>query len=233
MNIYFLVEGRRTERKVYPRWLSHLLPGLQQVERFDAVTERNYFLFSGEGYPGLLRAHLPNAVEDVNKVGRYNYLVVCLDADEATREERASEVRSALVSAGCTLETAELRIVIQNRCLETWFLGNPRIVTRAAQSAALVSYVQFYDVTTQNPELMGVFPGFRTHAAFHGAYLKEAFREKNLTYTKQNPGHVCDATYVDQLIRRVQTRSTDLASFQAFLSLCEEFRGHMEQTGSV
>lgn len=232
MNIYFLVEGRRTERKVYPRWLSHLLPGLRQVERFDAVTERNYFLFSGEGYPGLLRVHLPNAVEDVNKVGRYDYLVVCLDADEATRDQRAAEVHSALANSGRTLKAAELRVVIQNRCIETWFLGNPRIVTRAAQSPILVSYLHFYDVTTQDPETMGVFPGFRTHATFHGAYLKEAFREKNLTYTKQYPGHVCDPAYLDQLMRRVQTRPTDLASFQAFLDFCEELRGRMEQACS-
>lgn len=31
MNIYFLVEGRRTERKVYPRWLSVLLPQLAEI----------------------------------------------------------------------------------------------------------------------------------------------------------------------------------------------------------
>lgn len=28
MNIYFLVEGKRTEMKVYPKWLSILIPNL-------------------------------------------------------------------------------------------------------------------------------------------------------------------------------------------------------------
>ena len=32
MNLYFLVEGK-TEKKVYPQWLSHLIPGLKQVQR--------------------------------------------------------------------------------------------------------------------------------------------------------------------------------------------------------
>jgi hypothetical protein len=28
MNLYFLVEGMQSERKVYPAWLAHLLPEL-------------------------------------------------------------------------------------------------------------------------------------------------------------------------------------------------------------
>jgi len=45
MNVYSLVEGK-TEKKVYPRWLSHLLPGLKQVQRYDEVEHHNYYLFS-------------------------------------------------------------------------------------------------------------------------------------------------------------------------------------------
>lgn len=37
MNIYFLVEGKRTERKVYPAWLAYLLPELQRVQSYDEV----------------------------------------------------------------------------------------------------------------------------------------------------------------------------------------------------
>ena len=31
MNIYFLVEGRHTEKKIYPEWLKHLIPELKKV----------------------------------------------------------------------------------------------------------------------------------------------------------------------------------------------------------
>ncbi len=44
MNIYFLVEGKRTERKVYPAWLSYILPELKQVQRgilFGRTLEKN------------------------------------------------------------------------------------------------------------------------------------------------------------------------------------------------
>jgi hypothetical protein len=48
MNLYFLVEGKRTEKKVYPAWLAHLLPELQRVQNYDQVNQNNYYLFSGE-----------------------------------------------------------------------------------------------------------------------------------------------------------------------------------------
>ncbi len=96
MNLYFLVEGKRTERKVYPKWLSYLLPQFTQVDTFDDVVDKNYFLISGEGYPALLDRHLPNAVRDFNRVPSYSHLVVCLDAegDDSWRVHRSSRKAS-------------------------------------------------------------------------------------------------------------------------------------------
>jgi hypothetical protein len=54
MNLYFLVEGTQSERKVYPAWLAHILPELQRVQSCDDVNEKNYYLISGEGYPSLI-----------------------------------------------------------------------------------------------------------------------------------------------------------------------------------
>jgi len=53
MNLYFLVEGKQSERKIYPAWLAHILPELQRVDNCDDVNEKNYYLISGEGYPSL------------------------------------------------------------------------------------------------------------------------------------------------------------------------------------
>ncbi len=92
MNLYFLVEGRRTEARLYPRWLSYLLPHFSRVEYPDEASNNTFFLISGEGYPRLLDVQLPHAIQDVNDVGRYDYLIVCLDADEATVAERTAEV---------------------------------------------------------------------------------------------------------------------------------------------
>lgn len=218
MNLYFLVEGRRTERKVYPSWLSHLLPHFTRVDRFDTVRDKNYFLISGEGYPSLLDVHLPNAVADFNSVAAYTHLVVCLDVDESTAEARCREVESRLTPA-LRLEHGELVVIAQQRTIETWFLGNRRIVPGNPQSPDLVHWLRFYDIRHDDPEQMGVHHDFSSHAAFHGAYLKEVFRERRLSYTKQNPGHVLDAAYLEQLLARIQS-SSQLATFRRFWEFC-------------
>jgi hypothetical protein len=51
MNVYFLVEGKRTEKKVYPLWLSHLVPELRKMQWYHQVVKNNYCVFSGNGFP--------------------------------------------------------------------------------------------------------------------------------------------------------------------------------------
>ena len=46
MNLYFLVEGRRTEKKVYPKWLSVLLPQINEVKFPHEITQNNFYIFS-------------------------------------------------------------------------------------------------------------------------------------------------------------------------------------------
>ncbi|MCI0490634.1 MAG: hypothetical protein L0229_28920 [Blastocatellia bacterium] len=93
MRIYFLVEGRRTEPEVYTAWLSHLVPELTRMKRYDEASANSYFLISAEGYPSIIWEHMPNAIEDVNRTGGYDYFVVSLDADEATVEDRIDEIK--------------------------------------------------------------------------------------------------------------------------------------------
>lgn len=89
MNLYLLVEGRRTEAKVYPAWIKHLIPRMRQAKTpRDLNSKRgSFYLFSGNGYPRLLGDPLRRSIEDVNMAGRYDHLVVCLDADERTVSE--------------------------------------------------------------------------------------------------------------------------------------------------
>jgi hypothetical protein len=76
MNLYFLVEGTQSERKVYPAWLAHLLPQLKQVRNYDEVNEKNYYLISGEGYPSLIYDFIPSSIAEINSNGKYSYFVV-------------------------------------------------------------------------------------------------------------------------------------------------------------
>jgi len=53
MNWYFLVEGK-TERKIYPQWISYLMPHLSRIDSPGEAQNNHYYLISGGGFPSLL-----------------------------------------------------------------------------------------------------------------------------------------------------------------------------------
>lgn len=228
MNIYFLVEGRRTERKLYPAWLSHLVPELEQIDSPDEVEENNYYLVSAEGYPSILYAHMPNAIEDIKASGKYHYFVVCLDAEEFSVQERKEEIYTSLQKNKVKLEATRLIPIIQNRCIETWLLDNRKVYVRNPQNPRLVQYTQYYDVSLEDSELMGIYPEFNTHAQFHYAYLKAIFSEKHMTYSKRQPGNAGDFSYLKQLQSRINEEPTHLATFRDFIAFCATMRSALK-----
>jgi hypothetical protein len=84
MNLYFIVEGE-TERKVYPSWLSYLLPELQRVKNPSQAQTNNYYLISGGGYPSLYQ-EVEAAVEN-KSFGNFSrfYRVLWFDSIAAIR----------------------------------------------------------------------------------------------------------------------------------------------------
>lgn len=237
MNLYFLVEGSTTEKKVYPAWLAHLLPELQRVQSYDLVNEKNYYLISGEGYPSIYN-FIGNSIEDINASGKYNYFVVCLDAEENTVTELKTEIYDFLSTQQLILNNTKLVLIIQNRCLETWLLGNRKIYPRQPKNQPLLDYTRYYqplldytryyDVSANDPEMMGKYQGFNTHAQFHGDYLKTLFKAKNITYTKQRPGDVLKPFYLDQLVARIQQEPQHLTSFRYFIDFCNTIRSQLQ-----
>src|ERR1035437_1383711 len=205
MNIYFLVEGRRTEKKVYPRWLLYLVPELEEVKFAFEVNNNNFYTFSGNGFPSLLDNHLRNSIDDVNDIGRFDYLVICLDSDGDTVEQRKFEVAKFINDNNLKLNTSELIIIVQNKCIETWFLGNTKAYTRQPQSIELRKFIKFYNVQENDPEEMTKMEDFSTDAQFHEAYLSEMLSEKNIRYTKKNPTIVTEKHYLDELMKRTRT----------------------------
>jgi hypothetical protein len=228
MNIYFLVEGKKTERKVYPAWLSHLLPELQQVRNYNEVDKNNYYLFSAEGYPSIIYEHFPNAVADIVANGKYNYFVICLDAEENTVSAIKQEIEDFIIFDKINIGFTELVIIVQNRCIETWFLGNRKMYSRQPQSQPLLDYTRYYNIYTYCPELMGKHHNFNTHAQFHEAYLKELFRAKNISYSKNNPGDVLKLYYLEQLLARIEENTHHLRSFQSFIQFCHKIKKQLD-----
>jgi hypothetical protein len=150
MNLYFLLEGRRTEFQVYPEWLRFLLPDLRRIYRPAAAEKNNYYMISGMGYPSLLN-YLKTSADEVNEIGKYDYLVICVDAEEETIAHRVWEIWNFVEKNNVKI-SCKLKILVQNHCIETWFLGNRHIFTRNPNSKILSEYIKYYNVEHQDPE---------------------------------------------------------------------------------
>ena len=119
-------------------------------------------------------------------------------------------------------------IIVQNRCIETWFLGNRRVVRKNPHSPVLRGYLQHYNVMVDDPELMGLHPAFTRHAQFHASYIKEIFQERQLHYSKKFPGPVLEGAFLDQLRRRVAREPTHLASLRTLLQFLDDLNACLD-----
>ncbi len=225
MNFYFLVEGD-DESVIYPQWLAHLRPELQRVRQFDEAVQNHYYLFNAKGYPKILNEALPLAIIDVNFVGNYDYLVVCFDADEDTITEREQEVADVLQVGQNQLQPpTQLIPMIQNRCIETWLLGNRAIYTDNPKNNELKSFLSYYHAAYADPELMGnpktIYKSYyRTHARFHKRYFQVLLDELGIRQA-QRLEESSKKNYLDQLQARVSAEPSHLQTFQTFMNFCQ------------
>ena len=219
MNLYFLVEGKRTEKKLYPAWLNVLVPALNRVDDISDISSCTYYIFSGEGYPSLLDVHLENAIKDYLACGKFNRMVVCLDVDDSTPEARKAVVTEAAASFG--IPDGELTVIAQECCIETWFLGNRKAVSPAPNESRLHDCLEFYNVREDDPERMGFPQQFNARSVFHDYFFKLVSRDKGFKYTKVNPRHVKDEVFLRELIER-RNQSDHLNTFGDFLDFCSE-----------
>lgn len=231
MNVYFLLEGKRTEAKVYPAWLGHLVPNLKKVQWHHEIEKNNYCVFSGNGYPSLLDNHLRNSIEDVNDAGNFDYLVVCLDADDVSVDEIKDEVLSFVENENIELiDSTELVIIVQNKCIETWFLGNIKMFKRSPSSSKLMDYYNHYNVKDNDPELMlKPINNIGSTSDFHFNYLRELLKERSVSYTKKNPKGVVEEKYLDELMKRIN-QTGHLPSLKYFLDFCKKLNNKLIST---
>jgi len=221
MSLYFLLEGKRTEMKVYTAWLRILLPNFKRVKDISKVANRSYYLFNTGGYPSILTTHLRNAILDINESGRFTHLILCLDSEGQTPESRTLEIDNAILNLDVKPDDCHIVPLIQNVCIETWFLGNKKVFKRNPSSDVFCKYVNFYDVSSDDPELMPIGFDFSTVAQFHFSYLKEMLKERNMIYTKKKPNGVVEESYLNSLIGRVK-KTDHLQSFKTLFDFCEE-----------
>ena len=201
MNLYFLVDGEATEMRVYREWLRLVFPGIERAERVEDMQGNHFMVLSGGGIPSYLDL-IPKSLQDIGSHGEIDCFFVCVDAEDATYEHRYKEAVEAI---GEELEPGKFRVIVQNCCIETWFLGNRKAMKRNPQSEKLRSWKTFFDVSQDDPEEMPRHEDHRTRAQFHLAYLREMLREhgrERLVYKKNSPGSVLERHYLNALYER-------------------------------
>ncbi|WP_405325982.1 hypothetical protein [Leeuwenhoekiella sp. LLG6367-2.1] len=204
MNLYFVLEGEQTEVKLYPQWIENILPNYSEVDFEHEADQNNYYIFSGGGIPSIYN-HVVNAIKNINDNTIYDKLIVCLDGEEIGVDARLNEIKTFINNSGVSInDNCEIHFVVQNICIETWFLGNRKIVKKNPQGTKLQAFKKHFDVIKEDPELMDEMERYRNKAHFHYSYFKEVLKERNLTYRKSRPDVVMEKTYLDQLKRRIQ-----------------------------
>lgn len=218
MNLYFILEGEKIEVLLYPKWIEIILPNYTQVDFEKDATENSYYIFTGGGIPSIYN-HTVNAIKNINENPIYDKLIICLDGEEIGVDARLEEIQNYIKESGEKLnDNCEIHFVIQNVCIETWFLGNRKIVKKVPEGLKLREFLEFYDVTNEDPELMDKIDLYRNKAHFHYSYFREILKEHNLTYKKSKPNVVMDKSYFLQLEQRI-IETEHLQSFRQLHAL--------------
>jgi hypothetical protein len=214
MNIHVVVEGERGAAKLYEIWVPLVNPSLTYVPHISYIANDNFSIVGGGGYPQYLEI-IDAAIDDVNNYRNIQRLVIGVDSEEYSYQEKYREMENHIRSSPCS---AEIRIVVQHFCLETWALGNKVIVTHS-HSDVLRKYINFFNVRVKDPELL---PGYSeeelNRAQFAAKYLKYALNNKykELTYSKSNPTVLLHPKYFGRVKQRFQNTG-HISSFAYFL----------------
>lgn len=215
MIYYIVVEGRCGERIVYPKWISYINKSLTQVFDLNNIADNCFYLVSGNGYPNYFKI-IENAINDMNTLKIFDYLVVAVDSEDQTYEEKFNEITTFV---GNRLVKGELKTIIQHPCLETWALGNKVVYRRKPQDLTLRTYLHLYNVREDDPELLPDYPAKDLNRCqFAFSYLKRILydRHPNLTYTKSNPQVIVHEKYFSQLVLRL-SQTNHIKSIKAFI----------------
>lgn len=128
---------------------------------------------------------------DINEINassdaKYDYLVVCIDVEEESREYIEKRINDQLKK--------DRRILNDN--------------------TQLMIFEHNYNVKNDDPELMDNIDSekFATKAQFHFQYLRCVMKERNIRYSKNNPKEVCSYKYLKELINRFD-KTSHISSF--------------------
>lgn len=215
MNIYIVVEGE-TEKSVYASWIPFVNPKLQKVDYPEIALNNNYYIVSGGGFPQYYDV-IDDAILNITQYNQYDRLVIAIDSDDMTRQDKYNEVVQFLQHKQCQ---ANIKIIIQHFCFETWALANRLVVRKQPRTERLRYYKSIYNVRSNDPENLPPLTAKELNRSqFAEVYLRSALNDKhhNLTYKKGDATIVGDSKYYVQVKNRYISMN-HIASLSEFLS---------------
>ncbi|WP_342656702.1 hypothetical protein GKC68_07010 [Pantoea sp. RSPAM1] len=228
MNLYILVEGRQTEKKVYPQWLKHLTPSIKKVDYLSEISENSYFLLSGQGYPHMLDVKLNDSLKDIRDSKKIDYFWIILDSDGCDMDLREKDIHERIEKSEIDIGDCEVKVIFQNPCIETWGLGHKDMISLNQLHGELGNHFRFYNVKDNDPEKMSKPISFLgSVAAYHESYLKEMLLQKNIRYTKKNPNGLIEGSFLSKLIDRSNEEDKHLGSFAIFYRIATELESRL------
>lgn len=218
MNFYMLVEGSKTEMRIYPEWFKVLLPEYTRVATMDKIKENTYVLESGFGIPNIYN-HIDRAAKTLCLSNEVDYFIICIDLEEELESYINQRIDDILNAYQGQLQAKKI-LILQKQCIETWFLGNAAIYPKEI-SSYFQEYDNFYNVAINDPEEMLKPENFKGSIGnYHLRYLAALFRCNKMNYGKSSTKMVEKAEYLQELIKRT-THSKHLSRFNELLETCK------------
>lgn len=167
------------------------------------MTDNQYVIFSGLGYPRIVGTDVTSpsknvlgqtieTINDTQKIKNYPKLLTC-----------------------------PFVIFVQNKCLETWPLGN-RDFFPAQPSEKFLPFLTHYNVYSNDPESMENDLRRRpvsTSSLYHERYLRCMMQENGYRYSKSRPAPIMyTEVFINELKGRIK-EINHLSSLQSFFNM--------------
>lgn len=249
MRLYVVTEGL-FESYLYPKWLNILLPEYNHIKNIKEVvnSDKCYYMFSSKGYSaGYNQMGIPsvyntiiNGLKDIHRYPQFDMLIYlgdsenlpCITPAECITKRKniiynyiSQNADNELIDLACK----KLKIIIQHNCIETWLLGNKKLMSQNIDNE-LKKLINIYNVKYQDPELMTMkhvpkymCDDFTTIPQYHKYYLRKLVNNAtkgqiNTKNIKNAYSYFSDINYLNTLISRYE-KDDHIKSFGYFINV--------------
>jgi len=214
MNCCILTEDEQSLYRILPYWLDYLDFPCKRVLQISNIQNNNYTLQSGYGIYNLIDEVL---LKTINTIIEYNkqidYLIIILDADEFSIDDRIVKVETKIKDFCCHSKiNFKSKVIVCNCCFETWLLCNSKLypINPPPLDSPFYKFFTYYNVKDLDPENMvkSIIPFENTQntkAGFHFNYLHEMCRYNHMIYRKNKPDIAANKDFFGEIVTRIET----------------------------